>query len=106
MSEAKFTKGPYFAQRVKAVSGMFTVTLGENGFNEDGDYLQVSLTESDSNAEQVASLFAAAPEMYGLLSNIKQCIENGHQLEEMVVRIQDFCDEIDETLAKARGEHV
>lgn len=53
-----------------------------------------------------AHLIAASPEMYGLLSNIKQCIENGHPFEEMVGRIQDFCDEINETLAKARGEHV
>lgn len=96
MSEAKFTKGPYRV-REESVAGMFTVMAGDCGFNDDGEYLQVHLCESDSNAEHMAHLFAAAPEMYDYLDGMYQNLCSIGDDSETVYEIQQL-------LAKARGE--
>lgn len=107
MSEAKFTKGPYFVRK-GSVNGMFTVHLGDSGFNRYGDYMQVALCESDSNAESVAYLFATAPEMY---EEIELEVINLDRLLKTLDRHSDdylfYSTEIERKshlLAKARGE--
>ena len=96
MSEAKFTKGPWsVSTKARGCATVCTVTrtVGIKA-NE--------IPEQDPIHD--AHLIAAAPEMYESLSEMKQVIENGHELGEMISRIQDFGEEIDKLLAKARGE--
>ena len=113
MSEEKFTKGPWKACEVS--SGEWTVKCKGDYDCRSSDINEFSPTvcdmwnvtyAADLNKSQKANahLIAASPKMYKLLSEIKQVIDNGHELGEMVSRIQDFDEEIDSLLKEARGE--
>lgn len=110
---SKFTKGPweikpleddkeYIRIRGTVLGGRFKIAnVGDGKFHHDNsDWCKFEREEAKANAH----LIAAAPEMYEMLSEIKQVIESGHELGEMVSRVQDFGEEINELLAKARGE--
>lgn len=98
-----FSNGPWIA----AFNGIWYEVKSHN---EDwiADTCASSCKGDLALGEANAHLIAAAPEMYELLSNIKQCIENGHPFEEMLTEINAHAlsNEIEKLLAKARGEHA
>ena len=106
MSEAKFTKGNWNATCVsingKEVKNGWSVDI--NGFTLASIYTGPTYGIIHEQQKANAHLIAAAPKMYKLLSEIKQVIDNGHELGEMASRIQDFDEEIDSLLKEARGE--
>ena len=102
MSESKFTKGEWIAFYPHELLSSGHVSVE----NEEGRQICISKVYKSNLDEGAANvrLIAAAPKMYKLLSEIKQVIDNGHELGEMVSRIQDFDEEIDPLLKEARGE--
>lgn len=101
MSEAKFTK--VMEAGITTDNAPFCV----DGFcNNDGQRFEVcSIWGSDDDTEPCeqskanAHLMAAASEMYEILSAISDCIELGQ-----TDALNAF--DIEQLLAKARGEHV
>ena len=84
MSEAKFTKGPWIAQTHGGEVKHAVIYLNGGGFDIS------RCPDSVANAH----LIAAAPEMYFLLEKLR-----AHY------NFSEYCEkEIDDTLAKARGE--
>lgn len=55
-------------------------------------------------SERHGHLLAAAPEMYEVLKKIRDIADLSTSLEMAVYGLIDICDEIDQALAKARGE--
>lgn len=92
MFEAKFTKGPWVARgsTPSRIYGMFRA---------DKEVLVAACGSVIEQAGANAHLIAAAPEMYMMLEKV--LIE----YKEMLGMSPEI-DEIEQLLAKARGEHV
>ncbi|CAH9016161.1 putative coil containing protein [Vibrio phage 466E53-1] len=89
MSEAKFTKGPWFYDNYMLVDGSVRVVHGNITITYHG-------AANDQDIAN-ANLIAAAPEMYEMLTNLAEIMRNA--------KISySTADEIDKLLAKARGE--
>ena len=96
MSEARFTKGEWFA----CFGGFDVAILNGDGFIEKQiTYTGVDDVTSDVEAEANQKLIASAPEMYALLEDYVSFVERG----DSEGFNQMFCV-VKELLAKARGE--
>lgn len=107
MSEAKFTKGPWEVFTEDSWHGRINydeVVIGMDSYIEDPSNYYCShkividgVETSDKEGMANAHLIAAAPEMYELLNSI-------HEWSIIHGEIGVFDKEIDNLLAKARGE--
>ena len=97
MGEAKFTKGEWVSHDKRPYCNGFSIFAGSQyvAFVGDSD----NVTECETNAH----LIAAAPEMYEMLSSLRDGIENVIESEGWYFEDATL-DSIDSLLAKARGE--
>lgn len=98
MTEAKFTKGPWFI-RATSRSGLeyeIKHSGGEIGWVNDNPSV-------DGSHQANARLIAAAPDMYEALESLIYALENAPPLD-MMKEIVLAGDKARSALAKARGE--
>ena len=103
-----FTKGPWIVYKESDWYGSQDwdeIVIGVGTYNENpyNHYcchkIVIECDESDAEAIANAHLIAAAPDMYGLLGKVLT------EYKEMLGMSQEV-KEIEQLLAKARGEHV
>ena len=92
----KFTKGEWSVKPIGELS--FNVCVLSKGVSVYSSVKAVNDTKYD------AALIAAAPEMYEMLVSIRQCLGFRYTNNELVDTMNERSDELDDLLAKARGE--
>lgn len=93
MSEIKFTKGEWYAHQNGVGCGGIAIVNTPNG-------CVIPKIEDSANQD----LIAAAPEMYEMLIKISKAINSGLYEIELADVITEFGGDIENLLAKARGE--
>ena len=95
VSDAKFTKGEWIAKAGVSYGMAFgLVYINGGGFDVSGA----------PDPEAHANLIASAPDMYEMLIKISEAVNSGLYEIELADAITEFGGDIENLLAKARGE--